>query len=75
MYNSDKNEAKSPAIIEEIIPGKNNDYSNRFNNQNDNDNSQQSFIENYNEKESALAVIETKEEFEKIMSDTDEARK
>lgn len=70
MYKSDKNETKSPAIIEEIIPSKNSDYDNRFNNQNNNNN-QQSLMENYNEKESALAVIETKEEFEKIMSNTD----
>jgi hypothetical protein len=63
MYKSDKNETKSPAIIEEIIPGKNSDSNDKSINQKNNNN-QQSFIENYNEKESALAAIETKEEFE-----------
>ena len=29
MSNSDKNETESPAIIEEIIPGKNNDYNDK----------------------------------------------
>jgi hypothetical protein len=63
MYKGDKNEIKSPAIIEEIIPGKNSDSNDKSINQKNNNN-QQSFIENYNEKESALAAIETKEEFE-----------
>ena len=67
MSNSDKNETKIPAIIEEIIPGKNNDYDGKFDSQNNSNNLQPS-IENYNEQESALAVIEAKEEFEKIMS-------
>lgn len=72
MSNNDKNETKTPDMIEEIIPGKNNDYNNKPINQSDSYNNQQPFIENYNEKESALAVIEYKEEeFEKIMSNTD----
>jgi hypothetical protein len=47
---SSKDETTSPDIIEEIIPGKNDDYANKSINEND--------IENYDEKESALAVIE-----------------
>jgi len=65
-YNNDKIETKSPAIIDEIIPSKNNDFNNKFNNQNNNDNIQQPLIENHNEKESALAVIEAMEEFKKL---------
>lgn len=72
MLNNDINETKTPAIIEEIIPGKNTDYDDKINNQNDSNNNQQPFIENYNEQESALAVVEVKEEFEKIMSNTDQ---
>ena len=64
MSNNDKNETKTPDIIEEIIPGKNDDYNNKSINQNNNNN-QQPFIENYDEKESALAVIETTEDYQK----------
>ena len=71
MSNSEKNKTESPDIIEEIIPGKNNDDSDISLKQNDSDH-QQPFIENYNEQESALAVVEVKEEFEKIMSNTDQ---
>ena len=55
---SSKDETASPDIIEEIIPGKNDDYNNKSINQNNSDNNQPPFIENYNEKEAALAVIE-----------------
>lgn len=65
MSISDNNQTKSPSIIEEIIPGKNNDYNDNSINQNDS-NRQQPFIENYNEQASAQSVIEVKEEFEKI---------
>ena len=55
---SSKDETESPDIIEEIIPGKNNDSSDKSNNQ-------QPSIENYNEQESAQAVIEASEESKK----------
>ena len=61
---SSKDETESPDIIEEIIPGKNNDYNDKSINQNNNNN-QQPFIENYNEQESAQAVIEASEESKK----------
>ncbi|MDN5846549.1 MAG: hypothetical protein L0H53_09785 [Candidatus Nitrosocosmicus sp.] len=66
MSNNEKNEAESRDIIEEIIPGKNNEYIDKSINQNNNNN-QQSFIENYNEEESAQAVIEASEESKKSM--------
>lgn len=64
MSNSDKNETESPAIIEEIIPGKNNDYNDKSINQNDNNNNnnQKPFIQKYNEHESAQAVSEATED-------------
>jgi nitrogen fixation/metabolism regulation signal transduction histidine kinase len=61
---SSKDETNTPDIIEEIIPGKNDDYNNKSVNLNNNNN-QQPFIENYNEKESAQAVIEATEESKK----------
>jgi hypothetical protein len=65
---SSKDETESPDIIEEIIPGKNSDS-------NDKSINQQPFIENYDEKESALAVIEATEDSTKsIERNTDEAR-
>ena len=70
---SSKHETESPDIIEEIIPGKNNDYNTKPITQNNNNN-QQSFIENYNEQESAQAVIEASGESEKSMKrNVDEA--
>jgi hypothetical protein len=55
---------ESPDIIEEIIPGKNQD----------NNNIQQPFIENYDEKESAQEVIEASEEpIKTIEKNTDES--
>jgi phage shock protein A len=70
MSNNDKNETESPAIIEEIIPGKNND---KTINPSSNDNNQKPIIENYNEEDSAQAVIEATEEpkksIEKIMTE------
>ena len=54
---SSKDETKTPDIIEEIIPGKNDDYNDKSANLNNNNN-QPPFIENYDEKESAQAVIE-----------------
>ena len=59
MSNNNKTETGSPDIIEDIIPGKNNDYTDKSINPNNN---QQSFVENYNEEESAQAVIEGSEE-------------
>jgi hypothetical protein len=71
---SSKNETNSPDIIEEIIPGKNDDYNNKSINLNNNNN-QQPYIENYDEKESALAVIEATEDSTKTIGrNTDEAR-
>ena len=61
MANNDKNETESPDIIEEIIPGKNNDYKDKSINSNNNNNPQ-SFVENYNEEESAQAVINASED-------------
>jgi hypothetical protein len=73
MSNNDKNETESPDIIEEIIPGKNNDYNDKSIGQNNNNN-QQPFIENYDEQESAQAVIEATEEpkksIETMMAET-----
>jgi hypothetical protein len=70
MSNNDKNETESPDIIEEIIPGKNNDKSI---NQSSSSNNQKPIIENYNEEDSAQAVIEATEEpkksLEKIMTE------
>jgi hypothetical protein len=54
------------SIIEEIIPGKNNDYNDKSINQNNNNN-QISAIEKFNEKESAQAVIEATEESKKTI--------
>lgn len=71
MTDTDGKELESPEIIEEIIPGKNNDYND---NQTKNNNNQQSFIENYNEKESAEAVLETAEESKKVQKDTNEPK-
>jgi hypothetical protein len=74
MSNNDKNETESPDIIEEIIPGKNNDYNDKSIDQN-NINNQQSFIENYDEDEAAHAVIKVSEESKKtIERNTDEVR-
>ena len=73
MSSSDKNKTESPDIIEEIIPGKNNDYNDKSINQNNNNN-QQSSIENYDEEESAQAVIEASEESIKTLErNTDKA--
>ena len=74
MSNNDKNETESPDIIEEIIPGKNNNYNDKSINQN-NINNQQSFIENYDEDEAAHSVINVSEESKKtIERNTDEVR-
>ena len=61
MSNNDTYETESPAIIDEIIPGKNTDYNDKSLNKNNNNNQQPS-IENYNEQESAQAVIDVSEE-------------
>ena len=74
MSNTDKNKKESPDIIEEIIPGKNNDYNDKSINQ-DNNNNQQSFVENYDEDESAQAVIKASEESKtKLERNADEVR-
>lgn len=73
MSIDDKNETESPDIIEEIIPGKNNDDNDKSKNQNSNDN-HQSFIENYDEEQSAQSVLEVSEESkESIERNTEEA--
>jgi len=76
MSNGEQTNTESPDIIEEIIPGKNDDYNNKSINQNNSDNNQPPFIENYNEKEAALAVIEeaTEDSTKSIERNTDEAR-
>ena len=61
---SSKDETKTPDIIEEIIPGKNDDYDNKSINLN-NSNTQQPLIENYDEKESAQTVLEASKVYEK----------
>ena len=55
MSHKDKIERES-AIIEDIIPGKNNDRS-----MNQDNNNSQSFIESYDEQKSAQSVIEPSE--------------
>jgi anion-transporting ArsA/GET3 family ATPase len=73
MYIDDKVETESPEIIEEIIPGKNNDDNVKPLNQNNHDN-HQPFIENYNEEQSAQSVLEVSEEYkESIEKNTEEA--
>jgi gas vesicle protein len=73
MFIDDKIETESPEIIEEIIPGKNNDDNVKTMNQNNNDN-HQPFIENYNEEQSAQSVLEVSEEYkESIEKNTEEA--
>jgi gas vesicle protein len=73
MFIDDKIETESPEIIEEIIPGKNNDDNVKSMNQNNNDN-HQPFIENYNEEQSAQSVLEVSEEYkESIEKNTEEA--
>jgi hypothetical protein len=73
MSIDDKIETESPEIIEEIIPGKNNDDNVKSMNQNNNDN-HQPFIENYNEEQSAQSVLEVSEEYkESIEKNTEEA--
>lgn len=69
MSSSDKNETESPAIIEEIIPGKNNDNDNISINQKDsnNKNNQKPIIQKYNEQESAQAVSEATEDYAKAI--------
>ena len=65
MSIDDKNETESPDIIEEIIPGKNNDDNDKFikqNNNNNHNNNHQSLIENYDEEQSAQSVLEVSEE-------------
>jgi len=55
MSHKDKIERES-AIVEDIIPGKNNDRS-----MNQDNNTSQSFIESYDEQKSAQSVIEPSE--------------
>ena len=74
MSNGEQTNTESPDIIEEIIPGKNDDYNNKSINQNNNNN-QPAFIEKYNEKEAALDVIHDMEDSTKsIDRDTDKAQ-
>lgn len=55
MSHKDKIERES-AIVEDIIPGKNNDRS-----MNQDNNTSQSFLESYDEQKSAQSVIEPSE--------------
>jgi hypothetical protein len=71
MSSKDKNETESPDIIEEIIPGKNNDYNDKSINQNNNNN-QRSFVENYNEEVSAQTVIKASEDSSRTMETSTE---
>jgi hypothetical protein len=64
MPNGNNNQVSSSHIIKELIPGKNDDDYNQIVNQSNNNN-QQPFIENYNEKDIAKAVIDVMEEPEK----------
>jgi hypothetical protein len=77
MTIDDKNETESPEIIEEIIPGKNNDDNDKSIKQNNNDNNNdnhQSLIENYDEEQAAQSVLEVSEETnESIERNTEEA--
>ena len=74
MANNDKNDAESPDIIEEIIPGKNTEYNDKSINPNNNNNLQ-SFVEDYNEEESAQAVINASADSKRTMeTSTEEAR-
>jgi len=71
---NDKNKTDSPDIIEEIIPGKNTDYNDKSINPN-NSNNLQSFVEDYNEEESAQAVINASADSKRTMeTSTEEAR-
>ena len=74
MANNDKNDTESPDIIEEIIPGKNTDYNDKSINP-DNNNNLQSFVEDYNEEESAQAVINSSEDSKRTMETSTEESK
>lgn len=72
MSMDDKNKTESPDIIEEIIPGKNNDNDKSMNQTHNNNH--QSFIENYDEEQSAQSVLEVSEEpKESIKRNTEQA--
>lgn len=70
MFNNNKNEVQSPDIIEDIIPGKNEDSANNHINQNNENNQKHSSTENYNEKEAAQAVIKATEESKRNIEQT-----
>ena len=66
MANNDKNDTESPDIIEEIIPGKNNDYKDKSIYQTSN-NSQQSFSNNYDLEQNTQSVKKALEDSKRIM--------
>jgi len=63
---NDKNKTDSPDIIEEIIPGKNNDYKDKSIYQTSN-NSQQSFSNNYDLEQNTQSVKKALEDSKRIM--------
>ena len=63
---NDKNKTDSPDIIEEIIPGKNNDYKDKSIYQTSN-NSQQSFSNNYDLEQTTQSVKKALEDSKRIM--------
>jgi len=66
LMSNDKNKTDSPDIIEEIIPGKNNDYKDKSIYQTSN-NSQQSFSNNYDLEQTTQSVKKALEDSKRIM--------
>ena len=66
LMSNDKNKTDSPDIIEEIIPGKNNDYKDKSIYQTSN-NSQQSFSNNYDLEQNTQSVKKALEDSKRIM--------
>ena len=66
LMSNDKNKTDSPDIIEEIIPGKNDDYKDKSIYQNSN-NSQQSFSNNYDLEQTTQSVKKALEDSKRIM--------
>ena len=66
LMSNDKNKTDSPDIIEEIIPGKNNDYKDKSLYQTSN-NSQQSFSNNYDLEQTTQSVKKALEDSKRIM--------
>ena len=66
LMSNDKNKTDSPDIIEEIIPGKNNDYKDKSIYQTSN-NSQQSFSNNYDLEQTTQSVKKALEDSKRII--------